>query len=116
MSWVDRCMVIPSSLQPLAQGLAAGLAGASGAGMWTTGLSANGQAPASHYVSTGMLDDTFAALLADPDAMFAAAQAAGAAVTLAQCQALVSGSDVSDEAPFDAFARLRLQLVQADTP
>jgi hypothetical protein len=116
MSWVQKTMILPASLQPLAQGLAAGLAGDSGAGMWTTGLSANGQAPASHYVSTGMIEDTFAAMLADPDAMFSAAQEAGASVTLAQCQALVSGSDVSDEAPFDAFARLGLQLVQADTP
>lgn len=116
MSWVNRCMIVPASLQPLAQGLAYGLAGESGAAMWTTGLSPTGAAPATHYVSTGLIEDTFAALLADPDAMFAAAQAAEASVTLDQCQALVTNSDVSEEAPFDAFARLGLQLVQTDTP
>jgi hypothetical protein len=116
MNWVSRCMVVPSNLQPLAQGLAAGLAGEAGSGMWTTGLSTTAAAPATHYVSTGMIDDTFAALLSDPAAMYAAAQTAGASVTLAQCQSLVSQSDVSDEPPFEAFARLGLHIVNPDTP
>lgn len=132
MSWVNRTMIIPAGVQPLAQGLAAGLAGDAGAGMWVTGLSPTGAAPATHYVSTGMIDENFAAMLADADAMFAAAQAAGAPVTLAQCQALVNNSDVSDgtrevtdadgvvsivaESPFDAFARLGLQMVHEAQP
>ena len=115
MSWVNRTMIIPASVQPLAQGLAAGLAGDAGAGMWATGLSPTGAAPATHYVSTGMIDETFAAMLADADAMFSAAQAAGAPVTLAQCQALVNNSDVSDDAPFAAFERLGLQRVIANS-
>jgi hypothetical protein len=43
--------------------------------------------------------------------MFAACQQAGADVTLAQCQALVTESDVSDaeaEGPFAAMSRLGL--------
>lgn len=116
MSWVNRCMIVPASLQGLAQGLAYGLAGESGAAMWTTGLSPTGAAPATHYVSTGMIGTEFAGMLTDADALYAACEAAGASVTLEQCQALVTNSDVSEEAPFDAFARLGLQLVQSDTP
>jgi hypothetical protein len=92
------------------------IAGEAGSGMWTTGLSPTGAEPATHYVSTGMIEDTFAALLVDADAMYAAAQEAGAPVTLEQCQALIAGSDVTDEPPFDAFARLGLKLVQTDEP
>lgn len=36
----------------------------------------------------------------------------GASVTLAQCTALVSQSDVSEEEPFVVFERLNLQLIQ----
>lgn len=41
-----------------------------------------------------------------------ACQAAGAAVTLEQCAALVAQSDVSDDPPFVALARVGLQLMQ----
>jgi hypothetical protein len=115
-AYTFRTMVVPASLVSLAQELAAGLSGDAGAGMWTTGLSPTGAAPATHYVSTGMIGTEFAGMLTDADTLYAACQAAGAAVTLEQCQALVTNSDVSEEAPFDAFARLGLKLVQSDTP
>jgi hypothetical protein len=114
MSYTFRTLILPAAQVPLAQALAAGVSGPAGSGMWTTGLSPNATAPATHYVSTGMIDAQFVAVLTDADALYAACQAAGASVTLAQCQALIAGSDVTDEAPFDAFARLGLQLVQAD--
>ena len=81
------------------------------AGSSTAALSAHGAAPATHYVSTGLIDEAIAQLLADADALHAACVAAGAQVTLAQCQALVSSSDVSEQPPFEAFDRLGLQLV-----
>lgn len=114
MSWNFQTMIVPAALAALARGLAAGLEPEAGAGMFTTALSTNGSEPASHYVSTGMIDDAFAPLLQDAAALRAACVAAGADVPLAQCQALVSQSDVSDDPPFDAFARLGLQLAVAD--
>ena len=114
MAWVHRTMILPAALVPLAQALAEGLAGPAGAGMWTTGLSADGSEPATHYVSTGMIEDTFVAALTDAAALLAACQAAGAPVTQEQCAALVDRADVSEEPPFDAFARLGLVLVQAE--
>lgn len=114
--WLHRTMTLPAALVPLAQALAEGLAGPAGASMWTTGLSADGTDPATHYVSAGMIEDAFVAALTDATALYAACQQAGAGVTQEQCQALVDGADVSDEAPFDALARLGLQIVQPLEP
>jgi hypothetical protein len=80
--------------------------------MFATGLSADGNAPASHYVTAGMIEDTFAALLTDAGAVYAACQSAGLPHTLAQVQALLASADISDEEPFAAMSRLGLQLVQ----
>lgn len=84
--------------------------------MFEVGLSANAAEPASHYVSTGMIDDEIAALLKDAAALFAACNATGAPVTLSQCTALVSQSDVSTDPPFAAFDRLGLHLVRSNLP
>ncbi|MNL83798.1 hypothetical protein D3C87_2115480 [compost metagenome] len=51
-------------------------------------------------------------MLADPAVMVAACLKAGIVISLAACQALLSGSDVSAEMPFSAMARLGLKLVQ----
>lgn len=115
MSWVRYTIIVTAANQPLAQSLCAGLAGDSGAGMFTTALSASGQAAASHYISTGCIQQEFAALMQDANAMFAAAQQAGASVTLAQCQALVGDSTVQDaeiEGPFATMARLGLVMIE----
>lgn len=79
--------------------------------MWTTGLSASGEEPATHYVSTGMIGTEFADMLMDADALYAACQSVGAPITLEQCQALVSAANVSEEQPFEEFARMGLQMV-----
>lgn len=110
--YVFRTMILPANFVPLAQDLATGVSGEAGSGMWTTGLSPTGTEPATHYISTGMIDSQFAGMLTDADALCAACQASGASATLAQCQAIVTAADVSEQPPFDAFARLGLQLVQ----
>jgi hypothetical protein len=114
MAWIHRTMILPAALVPLAQALAEGLAGPAGAGMWVTGLSADGSEPATHYVSTGMIEDQFAAALTDADALYAACQAAGASVTQEQCEALVAGADVSSDSPIDSFSRMGLQIVRGE--
>ena len=115
MNWVQRTIIVPIALVPLAQALSAGIAGQAGAGMYITGLASTSAGPATYGVSSGCIEEQYAGLLTDANAMYAACQAAGAPVTLAQCQALVSQSDVSDldiENPWSAFARLGLVLVQ----
>mgnify|MGYP003495616505 CR=1 FL=1 len=63
MSWINRTMIVPEGFVDLARALAEGISGPAGAGMWTTGLSADGTEPATHYISAGLIEDTFAALL-----------------------------------------------------
>lgn len=106
-----QTMIVPADLAPLARSLAAGLS-PGGVNMFTVGLSPNGQEPATHYVSTGYIATRFAECIADAALLHQACLAAEppAEVTLAQCEALVSRSDVSAEEPFAAFARLTLTL------
>lgn len=114
MSYVHRCLVVPAALAPQARLLTEQLAGPPGAGMFITPLSVTGAAPATHFISSGLIEDTFAAVLADPQTMFSVCQQAGIGVTLAACQALLGASDVSEDQPFDALARLGLRLVAED--
>jgi hypothetical protein len=111
LTYVHRTLIVPAALASQAAALCAQLAGPAGGGMFTTGLSATGAAPATHYVSSGKIEDTFAAVLADPAVMAATCQKAGISVTLAACQALLSGSDVSADLPFAAITRLGLKMV-----
>lgn len=71
-------------------------------------LAPEGAAEPTHYISTGMIEDLFLSCVTDAGALYAACQAAGADVTQAQCDALVAQSDVSDEPPLAAMARLGL--------
>jgi hypothetical protein len=54
-----RTIIIPASVQPNARALCKGLAGIAGDGMFTTGLSATGKAPATHYISSGPISPTW---------------------------------------------------------
>jgi hypothetical protein len=112
--WANRTIIVRAADAPLARALAAGIAGPSGSGMFVVKFSATGAAPATHYVSSGLIQPQFAGLLADANAMYAAAQAAGATVTLAQCQALLANSTVQDagaESALATIARLGLKAV-----
>ena len=128
---VDRCIIIPASAQAKAQALCAGLAGQAGAGMLVVGLSASGNAPATHYISSGPISDEMAALLpcksittdaqgnqqttatpGMPEAVPALAAKAGITATKTQINALYAAIDVSDQEPFAALARLGLKMVQ----
>lgn len=119
---IARTMIVPAALAPLARALAAGLS-PGGAGMFQTGLSPTGAEPATHYVSSGLINPALGGVMKDAAMLRAAVVAKGGKVTLAQCQALVSQSDVSGgvlideegreytETPQQAFARLGLKLV-----
>lgn len=95
------------------------------------GLSASGNAPATHYISSGPISDEMAALLpcksvttdaegkqtitttpGMPEAVPALAAKAGITTTKAQITALYASIDVSDQDPHAAIARKGLRLVQ----
>lgn len=114
MNYVKRCMIVTAANQAFAQSLCVGIAGQSGAGMFTTGLSPTGLLPATHYITEGMVHDNFAALMANANALYTASQAVVPPVTatLAQCQNLLAQSDLSTDNPFVAMNRLGLKLIQ----
>ena len=60
--WDFRSLIIPTAQVQLARDIAATLSPA-GANMLLTGLSATGSAPATHYISTGLISPEFAALV-----------------------------------------------------
>lgn len=126
MPTVHRCMIVPEAHVALARAVAAAVAGPAGAGMWSTGLSADGSAPATHWISTGMVDESFAALMpvtthdeagvattqpGDTAAIVQMAATAGLTVTQADMQALLSASLITPYEPFDSMARAGLVLV-----
>lgn len=101
-----------------------------GEGMFTTALSSDGLEPATHYVSSGMIDDQFASALSDGLMLHAAAVAGAKAqgivkkATKADATGLPPASVVHDgfgppdadgnrspESPHELFARLNLKIV-----
>lgn len=131
---IFRTLIMPDAFVWLAREIAAAF-GPGGEGMWTTGLSADGQEPASHFISSGYIPEAFACLAplqvweigedgwhmsgsepGDPAAVYAAASGAGLACTLAEIEALFAAADVNEQEPFVAMDRLGIKLVQADEP
>ena len=117
MIYTHRTIILPTAITVRCQALSVKLSGEAGSGMWTTGLSLTGEAPATHYISSGMIGKEFMDVVVDPAAMFAAAQQEDSAITLAQCESILGKADVSEEDPFVAMARLGLQMViPAESP
>lgn len=130
-----RTIIIPASVAVNARNLCKGLAPGSGDGMFLTGLSATGNEPATHFISSGTISDEMAALLPCktvtkdaegldvittspglPDAVPALALTAGITTTKAKIVALYGAIDVSDQGAFEAMARLGLQMVRVPLP
>ena len=103
--------------------------------MFLTGLSPTGNVPITNYISSGPISADMAALLpcktvttdkdgkavvttapGMPDAVPALATKAGISTTKTKITALYAAIDVSDQPPFEAMARLGLQIVQVPLP
>jgi len=122
--WTHRAMIVEAADAPSARAMAEAASGPAGADMWTTGLSATGMAPATHYISSGQIDKAFADLMPlttfDEDGVPSttpgqyAAIAAATGVPVAQVQALLERCDVTEQDPFVAMARLGLEFVQEE--
>jgi hypothetical protein len=132
MDWAFRTLITTAATTLLARDIAATLSPTGGQNMWLTGLSATGNAPATHYVSTGLISPEFAMLVpeqmweqdvngdwvqtgsspGDPVMCYQMCIADGLTVTQAQVNAVYATADVTTQEPFTAFARLGLQMVQ----
>jgi hypothetical protein len=128
---IFRTLIVTADSAPLAREIAASF-GPGGAGMWTTPLSADGQEPASHYISSGFIPPAFASLVplqvweqdemgawvmtasepGDPVAVYEAVTAQGVVCTQEDVDAVFASSDVTAQEPFVAMARLGLTLIQ----
>ena len=128
---VFRTMIVPSTQAALARQIAETIAPVAGAGMWQSMLSADGQEPATHYVSTGYIGPEWEVLMplqtweeidgvwtqtdaepGDAAQLFGVLQQLGSDITLPQIVDLFAAADVTMQEPFTAFSRMGLQHVQ----
>lgn len=128
--WTHRTIIVPASIVEPARAACAGLAGLGGSGMFTTPLSPTGEAPPTHYISSGLIEEPFADLLPLTSVSYAEdgtpsietgpgnvaltvqlATDAGLLITEAEVSALLSAVDVSDQSAEDALARLGLKII-----
>lgn len=61
--WTHRTIIVDAAQVELARSLCAAIVGPAGEGMFSTPLSATGLFPATHYISAGLIEDTFASIL-----------------------------------------------------
>ena len=131
-NWAHRTIIAPAAFQQLAQALCEAAAeGAAGKGMLTTPLSETGTEPATHYLSSGYIEQQFADILplttvsqdgeglpsvdtrpGNVAVVEGLAAQAGAQVPVGTIAALLGAVDVSEQGPFEAVARLGLVMVQ----
>lgn len=134
-----RTLIIPDDCVELARQLCALEAG--GAGMFTTGLSADGKEPATHYISTGWCPPLIAKFTplqvwewqqpdpeqpgawvqtgsepGNPEAVYKASQQADPPLdcTLSDIETLFTDSDITQQEPFVAMGRMGLSIVQPE--
>lgn len=130
--WTHRTIIVPAPIVEPARAACAGLAGPGGSGMFTTPLSPTGEAPPTHYISSGLIETQFADLLpltvvtygedgtpstsTRPGNAALTAQLAtdaGLPFTEEEISMLLAAVDVSEQPAEDAFVRLGLQMIAA---
>ena len=128
--WVHRTIIVHAALAEAARTACAGLAGPGGSGMFTTQLSPTGEAPPTHYISSGLIENQFAELLPLTAVTYGEdgtpstsirpgnvaltvqlATAAGLLITEVEVSAMLAAVDVSEQSAEDALVRLGLQII-----
>lgn len=111
--WKHKTMIVAASCAQTARMLCEMLAGAGGSGMFQTALSATGAEPATHYASSGPIEQQFANLLdSGAENIHAVVTAAGIEIPIEAVQQIMTCADISDEPAEVAFERLGLQLIR----
>lgn len=115
MSWVHRTLIVPAANALVARRLCDGLAPVgSGSNMFISELSATGSLPVTHYISSGLIQDNFAALLdAGAAVIYSQAQLvpAIADITLLQVQALMTAATITGNDPYTTLSSLGLKKI-----
>lgn len=110
--WAHRTIIVPDAAVIPARMACEALAGAGGSGMYSVPLSPTGDLPATHWISSGLIEQGFADLLANADAL--AAVASGVGLDPAPLVAIVAAADITDEPADVALVRLGLRLCQQE--
>lgn len=130
--WTHRTIIVDAAQVELARSLCAAIAGPAGGGMFTAPLSASGLFPATHYISAGLIEDTFASILpldipatedteaqripGHPEAVLAALPEDYAPQpTLAEVEALFAAIDVTEGDALMRMQTLGLAMCQANS-
>lgn len=122
--YTSLTIILPLAAQALAQGLCVAAAGEAGSGMFVVGLSPTGEAPATHYISSGGIETQFADILpittgegeitkstGNIAAVMYIVASSGDEMPESMITDLFDQLDVSYQLPFEAMARCGLQLV-----
>lgn len=130
-TYTNLTIILPAAAQALAQGFCVAAAGEAGAGMFITGLSPTGEAPATHFISSGSVEAKFADILpigtvttvdkvptvertsGNLAAVLQLAEDAGVAVDIDKVGDLFAALDVTTQDPFAAMERLGLRLLES---
>jgi hypothetical protein len=127
---IFRTMILPASVALMGREIAS-LAGG-GDAWWTTPLSASGTAPATHFISTGMIPAHIVQMLPlqkweqnGSSVWIKTASSPGqsqplhgfllsrgvTAYSLAQIEAMMAAADVTEQPPFTAMGRMGLTII-----
>jgi hypothetical protein len=100
VSWVHRFMVVPDANAAVARSLVKTIAPPRSADvMWAVGLNASGTGTPTHWISSGMIQDNFAAILGNAPLTYGAyQQAGGTTITLADIQNLYAAATIRSDA------------------
>lgn len=125
-------MIVPDAQVALARTIAATLS-EGGKGIWTTPLSSDGTAPATHWISSGFVPAAWLYMVpvrtyeqtdgawglvnqtaGDPAAVIAGCAEQGVTIDAKQVAKLFAAADVTEQEPQTALGRLGLRLVQSE--
>lgn len=131
MSYIFRTLIVTAADAPLAREIAASF-GPNGENFWIVAYSADGQEPATHYITSGYVPPEFAYMVplqvweqdedgvwtmvasepGDPVAVYEAASANGVICTQDDVDGIFARADVTDQDVFVAMDRLGLKMIQ----
>jgi hypothetical protein len=118
--WTHRNIIVPAAVVEQARTLCAALAGSGGEDMFTAPLSATGELPATHYISSGLIWNEFAEML-PLDVLETSERVTGNTEAVVETYPEVSLTDinnllklvvVTEGDPFVTLEKLQLQLVR----
>lgn len=110
MPSVLRTMIVPVASVATTRQVCALLAGEAGQGMFTAAISESGKAPATHYISSGLIDEYFAEIMASSSLKNIIA-AAGLELSQSEVDSIIGTAIISEEPPHVVLEANNLKLI-----